>query len=143
MATSPLSTEEVVIKTLLRIEMPQHSELHAWCDGKLTPSSGTHKSNCDLVNELLVTSEKAASFLLRHLTLSIVLFLLPPVSFWNSGGAHGILEGKEYIMLFLMASNATELLLTVKVGHPGMFRFEAGVCQVGRGSGGTEREGDF
>lgn len=64
MATSPLSSEEVIIKTLLRIEMPQHSELHAWCDGKLTPSSGTHKSNCDLVNELLVTSEKAASFLL-------------------------------------------------------------------------------
>lgn len=43
-------------------------------------------SNCDLVNESLVTSEKAASFSLRHLTLSIVLFLLARVSFWNSGG---------------------------------------------------------
>lgn len=93
-----------------------------------------------------MTLEKVTSFSLRHLTLSIVWFLLTPVSFWNSGGGgthhtYKFLEGKECIMLFLMAFNTTQLL--TKVGHPVTFRFEAGVCQVGRVSDRTQQEGDF
>lgn len=71
-----------------------------------------------------------------------MLFLLPCVSFWNSGGGHGILEGKEYIM-FLMASNATELLLTVRLVTQERSGLKQGFVRWGGGQAGLSRKETF